>query len=226
MLDEPGQAATNHDTDFSLTIEEVAERYATAGHPRTFRTLQRYCASGHLDCRKAATTLGDKYFVTSQSVARHIAQIVELAGLQFGPAHRDKSRPDAIGRRPNLAEEEARQDAASRVVSHEISDDHERQNASSAPGADSRAASDMLRHLPVGEAILSRPVAQRESEIARLHDDINFLRNQIATKDEQIAARLERDKETNFLVRGHQQMLSPLLAGPQSSRQESETPVS
>jgi hypothetical protein len=36
------------------------------------RTLQRYCASGHLDCRKAATALGDKYFVTPQSVSRHI----------------------------------------------------------------------------------------------------------------------------------------------------------
>jgi hypothetical protein len=72
-------ASTGDNNDFTLSIEEVSERYAGAGHPRTIRTLQRYCVSGHLDARKVATTLGDKYLVTPQSVARHIANI-ELVG--------------------------------------------------------------------------------------------------------------------------------------------------
>ena len=59
----------------------------------------------------------------------------------------------------------------------------------------------------------SRHVTQLEKEVERLSEDKTFLRQQIATKDEQIAALLERDRETNFLVRGLQQMLSPLL-GP------------
>ncbi|MGA9546406.1 MAG: hypothetical protein WBS14_01810, partial [Rhodomicrobium sp.] len=46
------QDATDNDTDFSLSLEEVSERYERAGHPRTLRSLQRYCASGHLDARK------------------------------------------------------------------------------------------------------------------------------------------------------------------------------
>ncbi len=37
-------AATGSDTDYTLSLEEAAEQYANAGHPRTLRSLQRYCA--------------------------------------------------------------------------------------------------------------------------------------------------------------------------------------
>src|SRR5262245_62063013 len=90
--DAPRPAATSGDNDFTLAIEEVAERYAKAGHPRTIRTLQRYCVNGHLDAQKIATTLGDKYLVTPQSVARHIAQIEELRPLDTVATDRDQPR--------------------------------------------------------------------------------------------------------------------------------------
>jgi hypothetical protein len=80
-FDTPRLVATAGDNDFTLSIEQVSERYASAGHPRTVRILQRYCASGHLDAQKIATTLGDKYLVTPLSVARHLAQIQELSAL-------------------------------------------------------------------------------------------------------------------------------------------------
>jgi SSS family solute:Na+ symporter len=91
--DTPRPVATSGDnSDYTLSIEEVAERYAKAGHARTIRTLQRYCVSGHLDARKVATTLGDKYFVTPRSVARHIAQIVEMLPLDTVATDRDQPR--------------------------------------------------------------------------------------------------------------------------------------
>jgi hypothetical protein len=89
------QDATATDMDFTLSLEEVAERYARAGHARTLRSLQRYCASGHLDAQKIATTTGDKYLVTPQSVARHIAQIKEFAALDAVATFRDQPRPVA-----------------------------------------------------------------------------------------------------------------------------------
>ena len=114
--------ATSSDNDYSLTIDEVADRYARAGHPRTPRTIQRYCASGHLDCHKIETTWGDKYVIAPYSVVRHIAQIEEIAAatgrglprhvatidahLQSHEGHqadtatgRDLSRPDAASSR-------------------------------------------------------------------------------------------------------------------------------
>src|SRR5271167_3243871 len=93
--DLPRQGATDNDTDFSLSLEEVAERYARAGHPRTLRSLQRYCVGGHLDARKIATAIGDKYLVTPQSVACHIAEIAELSQLDAVATRRDLSRPVA-----------------------------------------------------------------------------------------------------------------------------------
>jgi hypothetical protein len=47
--------------------------------------------------------------------------------------------------------------------------------------------------------------------VARLENENEFLRGQIAVKDNQIGALLERDRETNFLIRGLQTMLAPLL---------------
>ena len=58
---------------------------------------------------------------------------------------------------------------------------------------------------------MSHHVAHLEREVERLHDDRDFLREQIKTKDVQIAALLERDHETNILVGSLQKMLAPLL---------------
>ena len=77
--DLPRQDATSRD-DYTLNIEEAASRYEHAGHPRTIRSVQRYCVKGHLDCLRQETTFGDKYLITEASVARHIAQIAELTG--------------------------------------------------------------------------------------------------------------------------------------------------
>jgi hypothetical protein len=43
--------ANSREQDFTLTIEEASDRYAAAGHPRTIRAIQKYCARGDLDCQ-------------------------------------------------------------------------------------------------------------------------------------------------------------------------------
>ena len=90
MTDQPRHAATSPD-EYTLTIEEAQQRYEHAGYPRTTRSIQRYCANGHLDSLRQETTFGDKYRITPASVARHIAQIAELAST----TGRDEPRPDA-----------------------------------------------------------------------------------------------------------------------------------
>ncbi len=58
---------------------------------------------------------------------------------------------------------------------------------------------------------MSGRVALLESENVLLREQKDFYRNQVEVKDTQIAALLERDKETNYLVRGLQTILAPLL---------------
>src|SRR5580700_7516828 len=110
MTTDPSRpVATSPDSDFILTIEDALERYARAGLPRTPRSVQRYCAKGHLDCRRIETQFGEKYLISPASVDKHIAYIEEVRLVATG---RDLSRHVAA---PVVAEEshdEHRQKAA------------------------------------------------------------------------------------------------------------------
>jgi hypothetical protein len=82
-------ASTRLDSDFTLSIEEALAHYAEAGLPRTPRSIQRYCAKGHLQARLVETEFGEKYLINPDSVTKHIAYIREVT-----PAtSRDNSRP-------------------------------------------------------------------------------------------------------------------------------------
>src|ERR1700730_545170 len=76
--DQSRQDATRRDSEFTLSIDEALERYARAGHPRTPRSVQRYCAKGHLQCRLIETGFGEKYLIEPDSVEKHIAYIEEV----------------------------------------------------------------------------------------------------------------------------------------------------
>ncbi len=241
MDDTTRPAATDSDTIYSLKVEGAAQLYARAGHPRTLRTVQRYCASGHLDCKKEATTLGDKYFIDPQSVVHHIAQIEELISLDRRAASRDLSRQIAT---PVAAPELDGTGERTATAPHDMSPPVVRHEHISQP-YQPQLLGDVGRPAPTEHDIVSRPdatppqkpdaapdtapsrvVERLEREVERLHEDRDFLRDQIKTKDTQIAALLERDHETNILVRGLQQMLSPLLGGPRrESEQGSERPA-
>lgn len=72
-------APSGPDFEYSLTVEQCADQYALAGHPRTPRTIQRYCTNGALEARKVTTLTGDKYLVMPHSLFRHIEEITQLA---------------------------------------------------------------------------------------------------------------------------------------------------
>lgn len=100
--DTPRPVATGDDTQYSLTIEAVAHRYAEAAHPRTIRTLQRYCANGHLECLKAPTQTGDMYMVTPQSVTRHLGELDQISAATTVATGRDEPRPVATVVAPEI----------------------------------------------------------------------------------------------------------------------------
>jgi hypothetical protein len=111
--------ATSDDSDFTLTIDEVLERYARAGLPRTPRSIQRYCAKGHLQCRLIETEFGEKYLIAPTSVDKHIAYIEEVRMAATSPdlsrhaaTSRDTSRHVATTVVPEESSEDRRQEAA------------------------------------------------------------------------------------------------------------------
>ena len=177
--DQSRPVATSPDIDFTLTIDDALERYARAGLPRTPRSVQRYCAKGHLDCRRIETQFGEKYLISPASVDKHIAYIEEV-------------RPVATSR-----------DLSRRAATTVVSEQGHRESRQEGPtGTD-----------------LSRPVATNGDAryVARLENDNEFLRGQLAVKDKTIDALLERDRETNILVGQLQKMLTPLLTRPEEN---------
>ena len=180
-------------TQYPLTLEEVSRLFDEAGLPRNVRTLQRYCAAGRLDCIKEETATGLAYFVDPVSVERAIKQLAQLHGLT----------------------DEVRHSTTSEEMPHIVAHDAE---PSPTPDTPRPSAVD---HDKVTETIVERQsapesdksglVAVLERENVSLREQGEFFRHQIEVKDTQIAALLERDKETNYLVRGLQTMLAPLL---------------
>jgi hypothetical protein len=207
--DQPRPVATGGDNDFTLTIEEVAERYAKAGHARTIRSLQRYCVNGHLDAKKVATTLGDKFLVTPQSVARHIAQIIELSEQDSAATGRDQTRSVATDR------DQTRQ-ATTGLIEQDAK--HPEQTPSPTP-------TDPDRQTATDTPDMSRYVERLEREVEMAQDERDFLREQINRKDRTIESLIERDRETNFLIRGLQQLIPQLgMAHRESPPQHEQNP--
>lgn len=183
--DLPRRDATSPD-QYTLTIEDALVRYEHAGHPRTVRSIQRYCAKGHLDCLRQETTFGDKYMITPESVARHIAQIAELASATRRDLPRqDAAEPATPGQAPPAVSPDtttgdvARQDATSRAVSEPA----------------------------------TAPANTDERYVHQLERENEFLRDQIQRKDEQIGELSERARETNFLIKGLQELVLRLQPG-------------
>lgn len=199
------QDATSPDSEYTLTIDEALERYDHAGHSRTARSVQRYCAKGHLDCRRIETPFGEKYLISPASVAKHIAYIEEV-------------RPTATGRdTPRLV---------ATSVAHEPSHEEPRQSASTSPDLSRQDAAssvsenkDDSEHRPpsIGHD-MPRLVATSpdlsERYIGRLEGEVTFLREEISTKNAQIKELTERSRETNLLIGGLQRLLAPLLGSP------------
>jgi hypothetical protein len=180
-------------TAYPLTLEDVSRLFDEAGLPRNVRTLQRYCAAGRLDCIKEETATGLAYFVDPVSVERAIKQLAQLHGLTDEVRHSATSEemPHTVAHEvgPSPTPDAPRLSAADRDIG--IDTIAERQ---SAPEPDT-----------------SGLVAVLERENIGLREQNEFLRRQVDVKDTQIDALLERDKETNYIVRGLQTMLAPLL---------------
>ena len=222
MPDEARPVATSPDTQYSLTIDEAATLYARAGHPRTLRTVQRYCASGHLECVKAQTMLGDKYFVEPTSVARHIAQIEELVGLNTRAQGPGFSRQVATPVAAQYQNADDPQDATEPDLSPPVAIVAKDSEPELAQAKIETGAETNVRHAPTpvepasrqdatDEAMTSRYVAQLEKRIEEKDQVITLITTQLTAKDQQISELSTRYRETHTLLGAMQRMLAPLL---------------
>jgi hypothetical protein len=155
----------------------------------------RLCKSGALDAAKRPGGSGDEWFVAAQSV------------------------PKVIGDLRSIEEARARhstpQHAASDYVVPEKANTGGTDTASH--GAPQPAMSDSKKEevsdASATEPATSRYVAQLEKRIEEKDDVIGILRTELAQRNDEIVRRNERERETNILIRGLQNLVLRLQPG-------------
>jgi hypothetical protein len=110
MSEQPRPAASTDEHSFLLSVEEAADRYASAGHPRTIRAIQKYCKRGDLESQRVETTYGERYLITPASIDRHIAMIIERSQTNI----REQPRPDVAVRLQEAKENSSYRDLRSK----------------------------------------------------------------------------------------------------------------
>ena len=200
--DAPRRVATSPD-QYTLTIDDALIRYEHAGHPRTARSIQRYCAKEHLDCLRQETMFGDKFMITPESVARHISQIDELASAS------GRDMPRQVATKIDLSKHEESYENALRHGTMSPGDTP-RHVATGRDLSEHAASPNIRTEVPQQTQTDSRYVAQLEIRLAEKDDVITMLRSQVNTKDQQIATMLDRDREVNTLMLGFQKLMGLL----------------
>ena len=77
---------------------------------------------------------------------------------------------------------------------------------------------DEPRHEAATSTDQPRQAATEDRYVAALESENEFLRGQIAVKDEQIKEQSARARETNLLIDGLQRLLAPLLSAPSARK--------
>jgi hypothetical protein len=166
--------ATSPDSDFTLTIDDALERYARAGLPRTPRSIQRYCAKGHLDCRRIETQFGEKYLISPASIDKHIAYIEEV-------------RPVATGR------DEPRRVATS--VAAADSHDEPRQETPTSPDLSRQVATEFVARLESENGFLRQQIGVKDDQIKDLTERARETNHLIAGLQKMLTPLLGRSEK-------------------------------
>ena len=174
--DLPRPVATSPDSDFTLTIDDALERYARAGLPRTPRSIQRYCAKCHLDCRRIETSFGEKYLISPASVDKHIAYIEEV-------------RPVATSR------DEPRQVASS--VAPQKSHDEPRQEAPTSRDEPRQVATEFIARLESENGFLRQQIGVKDEQIKDLTERARETNHLIAGLQKMLTPLLGRSEEVH-----------------------------
>lgn len=101
------------------------------------------------------------------------------------------------------------------VAEHSVQRAIESIRALAALNTKSDIARDSAPEPAMSQPVIQQPAGTSEPAMTRylerLEHDLERAEKELDKKNDQIEALLERDKETNYLVRGLQQMLAPLL---------------
>jgi hypothetical protein len=200
----PADPRASEHFDNPLTVIDAETRFRDAGLPRHPKSIERYCRSGSLRCKKEYGANGLQYLIDPKSAD----ELIEF--LKQAHQIRNMRAPAPAGSGSLQSIEQGKSDEQGSDLlppAPARSDSLEDKVAAEQAGTDA----DRLRY-----------VQQLEKRLDEKDGEIGFLRSEVAVKNDQIKDLTERARETNHLIAGLQRMLSPLL-GTSEQRQGRET---
>ena len=182
-------------TLYSLTIPEVQVLFDRAGLPRTVRSISRYCDHKQLDGTKIDGPSGPQWMVSAQSVERAIEELKRVHSMS------DTASQGQLGL------------GLSEAQLQNIPTQTESDTARSSP-----TQSDRVEPEKQERGVDPRYLEQLETRIREKDDVIGMLKTELVHRNEEIHRRAEREKETNYLIRGLQNLVLQLQPGRSADR--------
>lgn len=193
-----GDSGKIHDVTFrdtsiySLTLADVATQFVAAGFPKSTRTLQRYCDSGHLKAAKYETETGWIWYVEPNSVTTRLTELSQHASMSGG--------------------DKAATPATSATGTSDMSAKAANRNSDNDAGASDDASDGHASDDKNPKANVSKPDRRSPGDDTGM---VNFLMEQVQEKDKQIAAKDEQiaaiDQALQMLMKTHAQDRAMLM---------------
>jgi len=199
MPDAASHGTPQHDNDglrHTMSLKEVEAALLAAGVPRSHRHIVRLCQSGAFDAAKRPGATGDEWFIAPQSVPKVIG---DLRAIEEARARH--SQPEH---------------ATSGHVSQEKFHNHDTDAAGQSTPQPALSAPKVEQLSPT-EPAMPAYVLQLETRIKEKDEVIGMLRGELVQRNEEIVRRNERERETNILIRGLQNLVLRLQPGATSS---------
>jgi hypothetical protein len=188
MEDTVRHSPTETDIDrqtYSLSVRQAQALFDTALLPRSIRSITRYCESARLDAVKIDGPAGPEWKISETSVIRAVEELKRVHSVSDTAGHGQL--------RPVMSELKIKDLPA-------------------------QTPADTVRHSPPlsdidREGSDDRYVEQLERRIEEKDDVIGMLRGELVQRNEEIVRRNERERETNILIRGLQNLVLRLQPG-------------
>jgi hypothetical protein len=201
MPDTSSHVATRRDDLHTMTLRELEAKIIQAGIVMSHRQILRHCKAGTFEAKKLpATNNVEEWFIAPASVDKGIADIRTLQELRSrrDATRRDMSDSDAGAELPRIDTDRSSHDATRR----DMSDNKNQDDGRETDPVTSRQGSDDRRY-----------VEQLEKRIEEKDFVIGMLSGELAHRNDELVRRNERERETNILIRGLQNLVLRLQGG-------------
>ena len=170
-----------------VDVEQASVLLRDKGVSRTIRTIQKMCKRGDFEANLVPTETGVRYIINEESID------------EFVNRHNQKLPADSFGVGDTAQDNDFDTNPASDASFRRV--DEAQSNSTLTTDADG----EHLREI----------IDLKDQHISMLQSQLGTANNQIAVKDEQFAAMIERDHETNILIQNLQRMVGLPEVKPQ-----------